>query len=129
MKLKSEEKFAFLQILQHIAKIDGEYGSREKDIIDEYCSEMGIENIEINQELFSLDKALDAFSSKKSQKIAMLSLMSLIHIDDRFSVYEHKNILEIAKKFKLSDKEIRYFSIWGKAQSALYEQALLLLEE
>lgn len=128
MKLRSEEKFAFLQLIQHVAKIDGEYAHKEREIVDEYCAEMGIENVAIDQDLFGLDKILNAFTSKTSQRIAMLSLMALVHIDDRFGINEYKTILEIAKKFELTDKEIRYFSMWGKAKSALYEQALLLLE-
>lgn len=128
MKLRSEEKFAFLQLIQHVAKIDGEYGHKERDIIDEYCAEMGVENIDINQELFQLEKILSVFTSKASQRIAMLSLMALVHIDDRFGIHEHKTIQKIAQVFKLTEKEIRHFSIWGKANSALYEQALLLLE-
>lgn len=128
MKLQTEEKFAFLQLSQYIAMIDGEYGPKEREVVNEYCIEMGIENIEIDKDTFSLDENLEIFTSKASQRIAMLTLMVLIHIDDKFGIYEHKTISTIAQKFNLTDKEVHYFSMWGKARAALYEQALLLIQ-
>lgn len=128
MKLQTEEKFAFLQLSQYIAMIDGEYGPKEREVVNEYCIEMGIENIEIDKDTFSLDENLEIFTSKASQRIAMLTLMVLIHIDDKFGIYEHKTMSTIAQKFNLTDKEVHYFSMWGKARAALYEQALLLIQ-
>ena len=129
MKLRTEEKFAFLQLAQYVAKLDGEYGPKEQEIIEEYCTEMGIENIELSQEHFSYEDNLAIFTSKKSQRIIMLSLMVLIHIDDKFGIYEHKIISKIADYFHIEEKELHLFSMWGKAGSALYEQALVFTQE
>lgn len=129
MKLKTEEKFAFLQLSQHVAKVDGEYSLKERNVINEYCMEMGIDNVEINQEQFILEDNLAIFTTKASQKIAMLSLMVLIHIDHKFGIYEHKTMAQIALKFEFEEKQLQYFSMWGKAASAMYEQALMLTEE
>ncbi|WP_263833331.1 TerB family tellurite resistance protein [Sulfurospirillum oryzae] len=125
MKLKTEEKFAFLQLAQYVAKQDGEYGPKEREVIDEYCTEMGIENIEINLEHFVLEDTLTVFRSAQSQKIAALALMVLVHIDDQFGIYEHKIMDKIAQKFHLGEKEMHLFSMWGKMGSSLYEQALV----
>ena len=129
MKLRTEEKFAFLQLAQYVAKLDGEYGPKEQEIIEEYCMEMGIENIELSQEHFHYEDNLAIFTSKKSQRIIMLSLMVLIHIDDKFGIYEHKIISKIADYFDIEEKELHLFSMWGKAGSALYEQALVFTQE
>jgi len=129
MKLETEEKFAFIQLAQYIAKIDGEYGPKEREIVNEYCTEMGIENVEIDKDQFILEDNLQIFMTKESQKIAMLSLMVLIHIDDKFGIYEHKTIAKIALKFDFTEKEIHHFSMWGKIGAALYEQALLLTQD
>ena len=129
MKLRSEEKFAFLQLCQHVAKIDGEYSLKERQVIDEYCVEMGIDNVEIDQSQFVLEDNLEIFTTKKSQKIVLLSLMVLIHIDHKYGIYEHKTIAHIAQKFEFEKKQLQYFSIWGKASSAMYEQALMLIED
>ena len=128
MQLKSEEKFAFLQLAQYVAKLDGEYGPKEREVIDEYCTEMGIENIEIDIEQFDLEANLSIFRTSKSQKIAMLALMVIVHVDDKYGIYEHKIISKIAYAFNLKDDTLHLFSMWGKMGSALYEQALVFTQ-
>lgn len=125
MKLKTEEKFAFLQLAQYVAQLDGEYGIKEREIVEEYCTEMGIENIEMNLKNFELEEILTIFRSSQSQRIALLALMVLVHVDDKFGIYEHKIIDKIAQQFNLKEKEIHLFSMWGKMGSSLYEQALI----
>ena len=129
MKLKTEEKFAFLHLTQYIAKLDGEYGPKEREIVEEYCMEMGIENVELSQEHFVLEETLAVFTSPRSRRIALLGIMDLVHIDDKFGIYEHKSIDKIAQTFDVSEKELHLFSMWGKAGAALYEQALVFTEE
>ncbi len=128
MKLKPEEKFAFLHLAQFIAKLDGEYSLNEREIIEEYCLEMGIENMDLNHENFPLDANLETFSTKQSKRIVLLALMVLVHIDDKFGLTEHKIIDKIAKVFDISESELHLFSMWGKANSALYEQALVFTD-
>lgn len=129
MKLRAEEKFAFLQLAQYVAKLDGEYGLKEREVIEEYCTEMGIENVEIELNAFDLDAILNLFLSPKNQKIAMLALLVLVHIDDRYGINEHKVISKIAQTFHIDDKTLHLFSMWGKMGSALYEQALSFVEK
>jgi len=125
MKLKTEEKFAFLQLAQYVAKLDGEYGMKERELVAEYCTEMGIDNMEIDLEHFNLDEILMTFRSEQSQKIAILALMVLVHIDDKFGIYEHKTMDKIALAFRISDMQMHLYSMWGKMGSALYEQAMV----
>jgi hypothetical protein len=125
MKLKTEEKFAFIQLAQYIAKLDGEYGLKERELVAEYCTEMGIENMEIDLEHFCLEDTLSIFRSAQSQKIAILALMVLVHIDDKFGIYEHKTMDKIALAFMISDTQTHLYSMWGKMGSALYEQAMV----
>lgn len=128
MKLKTEEKFAFLQLAQYVAQLDGEYGPKEREIVEEYCTEMGIENIDIDVKSFLLEDILTIFKSAQSQRITLLALMVLVHVDDKFGIYEHKVIDKIAYQFNISEQEIHLFSMWGKMGSALYEQALVFTE-
>lgn len=125
MKLKAEEKFAFLQLAQYLAKQDGEYGLKEREVVEEFCTEMGIDNMEVNLDQFALEECLAIFKTPQSQKIAILGLMVLVHIDDKFGIYEHKIMNKIAQTFNFSEQEMHLFSMWGKAGSALYEQALV----
>lgn len=129
MKLKAKEKFSFLRLAHYLARIDGVFGQREQDVIDEYCVEMGIDNSHMfNIEEFKLNEVLSAFKTSKSKKIVVLELMILVHIDNKFDIKEKELITEIISKFNLSEIDLRNSSSWGKAVSALYEQGINFIE-
>jgi len=129
MKLQPREKFSFLQLAHYLARIDNEYGEKEHEIILEYCAEMGIENDDaFENDDFSLSSTLKDFKSKKSKKIVVLELMILIHADDKFDFKERTLISQINKAFEFSDKDIDFYSQWGKAVAALYQQGKLCIE-
>jgi hypothetical protein len=91
MKLQSKEKFSFLQLAHYLARVDSKYGPREEEILLEYCTEMGIENLDsFDSENFSLDGILKDFKSEQSKRIVILELMILIHIDHTFHLNEQK---------------------------------------
>lgn len=129
MKLEAKEKFAFLQLAHYLARVDEEFGHKEEDIIEEYCAEMGIENsIMFDMESFNLESTLEDFRSQKSKKIVVLELMILVHIDDKFDLKEYDLIHNIINNFNLNEKDIKHFSSWGKAVSALYEQGKFFID-
>jgi len=128
MKLEAREKFSFLQLAHYLARIDNDYGEKEKEIILEYCAEMGIDNDEdFNMDEFSLDKILNDFKSDKSKKIVILELMILIHADDKFDLKERELISKINDSFKLSPKNLEFCSQWGKGVAAHYTQGKLFI--
>lgn len=130
MKLEPREKFSFLQLAHYLARIDNEYGDKEQEIILEYCAEMGIENdddFEIDE--FSLETILNDFKSKKSKKIVILELMILIHADDKFDLQERSLIRQINDLFEFSAKDLEFFSQWGKAVAAMYQQGKLFIQD
>lgn len=129
MKLETPEKFSFLALAHHVALVDGDYGVREKSLIEEYCTNMGIEDKHFDADSFNLDENLSSYRSKKSKKIVILSLMALVHIDDKFDLYEYKLIHKIAEKFNLTELEINLFSQWGKSITGLYAQARFFIED
>jgi len=128
MQLETQEKFAFLFIAHNIAKADGEFGKRERSMINDYCIEMGIDDILYDETSYCIDECLSKFRSIKSQKILLLELMTLVHVDDKFNHYESDLIDVISKKFDMDDTKVKYASSWGKAISALREQALLMID-
>jgi len=129
MQLETPEKFAFLHIAHHLAKSDGKMGYREKMKIEDYCMEMGIDNIIFDDENYSIKECLSKFKSYKSQKILLLELMMLVHVDDTFNQPEHKLIKIISTTFNFTELQVKYASTWGKTVSALREQALLMTNE
>ena len=130
MKLEAKEKFAFLQLSHYLARIDGVFGQKEEDIIEGYCLAMGVENsTSFDEKSFDLDLTLSQFSKPESKKIVILSLMVLVHIDDKFDEKEHELVEEIMTRFELDKKDLKSYSSWGKAFSALYEQAKSFIYE
>ncbi len=129
IKLETKEKFAFLDLAHHVALIDGDYSKNEKSLIAEFCASMGIEDSIFDNNSFDLEETLSVFSSVKSKKIAVLSLMMLVHIDDKFDLYEYKLIHKIAHNFNLDEKEINLFSQWGKSVTGMYIQAKFFIED
>lgn len=121
MKLESKEKFSFLQLAHYLARIDNVFGKKEEDFIFEYCSEMGIENIDkFNVEDFNLEDILNDFKSIESKRIVVLELMILIHIDSKYHNKEKELINNIINKFGLSSEEIEKYTKWGESVSKLY---------
>ena len=89
---------------------------------------MGIDDIIYDESEFSLEECLDKFDNKKGQRILLLELMILVHVDDKFNKYEQELIDMISKKFDINEMNVKYASSWGKAISALREQALLIVD-
>lgn len=129
MKLETREKFAFLQLSHFLARVDGDFKQREKDIINEYCSEMGIENPNTFLiEDFNLEENLKEFKSQKSKKITILELMVLVHIDEIFDIKEFELTKKIMAIFNLEEADLLDFSLWGKRVASLYKESKKLVE-
>ena len=130
MKLQSKEKFSFLQLAHYLARIDNDFGAREEEIILEYCTEMGIENLDsFDMQNFSLETILRDFKSEAGKKIVVLELMILIHIDHNFNINEQILIEKISESFGIKIEDVNDYSQWGKSVSMLYEVANIFINE
>jgi hypothetical protein len=130
MKLQSKEKFSFLQLAHYLARIDNKYGPREEEIILEYCTEMGIENLDAFDSVnFSLEGILKDFKSEQSKRIVILELMILIHIDYTFHWNEQKLMEKISDSFGINLEDVNDYSQWGKSVAMLYEVAKIFINE
>jgi uncharacterized tellurite resistance protein B-like protein len=130
MKLQAKEKFSFLQLAHYLARIDNKYGQKEEEIILEYCTEMGLENLDsFDFDNFSLDKILNDFKSESSKRIVILELMILIHIDHTFNLNEKKLIQKISESFGIDIDDVNDYSQWGKSVAMLYEVAKIFVNE
>ena len=130
MKLETKEKFSFLQLAHYLGRIDNSYGNKEEEIILEYCSEMGIDNLDtFDVDIFCLEDILKDFKTKKSQKIVLLELMILIHIDNNFHINEKELIKKIIENFGFNLEEVDDYSQWGKSVAMLYQVANIYINE
>lgn len=130
MQLESREKFSFLQLAHYLARIDNNYGHREEEVILDYCTEMGIENLDSFEiDSFCLEENLNNYKSTRSQRIILLELMILIHIDNNFHVNEKDLIKKMTEKFGFDLKDIDDYSQWGKSVAMLSQVANIFINE
>ncbi|APW65489.1 MULTISPECIES: hypothetical protein [Arcobacteraceae] len=130
MQLEAREKFSFLQLAHYLARIDKSYGKREEEVILDYCTEMGIENLDSFEiDTFCLEENLNNYKSTRSQRIILLELMILIHIDNNFHVNEKHLIKKMTEKFGFDLKDIDDYSQWGKSVAMLSQVANIFINE
>ena len=127
-KLKEKEKVAFLELAYYVANSDNDFSSKEEEVINSYCVEMQIDNIDFDKSKFNLDLTLSNIESAQSQKIVLLEIMALIYSDNILHQAEEKVLQSMAEKFQLNPKLVSVYAEWSKAMFALTIQGILLIE-
>lgn len=126
-RLSSEEKVAFLELAHYVARSDNDFSEGEKGIIDKYCMEMQIENIEFDPDLFDIYNTLDKIQSNGSKKIVLLEIMALIYSDDFLHEEERKVLEKILEEFDLNYNLAIVYTEWAKSMLSLYKQGNALI--
>ncbi len=127
-RLEKEEKIAFLELAHYVARSDNDFSLSQKDIINNYCIEMQIENIEFNVNKFDIYNTLGKITNKKSQKIVLLEIMALIYSDNFLHEEERKVLEKILEEFNLNYHLATVYGEWAKAILSLYIQGNALVE-
>lgn len=127
-KLKKEEKIAFLELAHHIARSDNDFSESQKSIIDKYCMEMQIDDIEYDEEAFDIYVSLGKVKSQRSRKIVILEIMVLIYSDNFLHEEERKVLEKMLEEFDLSYNLSIVYTEWSKAMLSLYTQGNALIE-
>jgi len=127
-RLEKEEKIGFLELAHHIARSDGDFSDLQKSIIDKYCMEMQIEDIEYDTEKFDIYDTLSKITQRTSKKIVLLEIMALIYADD-FLHKEERIVLEkMLEEFDLNYNLSIVYAQWAKTMLSLYTQGNALIE-
>ena len=127
-RLEKEEKIAFLELAHYVARSDNDFSLSQKDIINNYCIELPIENIEFNVNKFDIYNTLGKITNKKSQKIVLLEIMALIYSDNFLHEEERKVLEKILEEFNLNYHLATVYGEWAKAILSLYIQGNALVE-
>lgn len=77
---------------------------------------------------FELHSIIEKFKSKKSQKIILLEIMSLIYSDNILHTKEEEVLDLLVNKFKLNPVLTTVYSEWSKAILSLFVQGNALIE-
>lgn len=126
-RLTLKEKSAFLQVAHHIAHADNDFCDRERLIIDKYCMEMQIDDIEFNPSQFNLTDQLSVFERESHKKIALLELMALVFSDEVYHPAEKAVIDEIVEIFELNPNLAVVYKEWAKSILSLFVQGEALI--
>ena len=95
-RLNDKEKEMFLDLTVYTAQANGIIEDTEKNLILQYCKEMGVAFYDISK-LHSLDEVVAVFSksSKEKKRIVLLEILGLCYADGDFDTVEQA----FAKKF------------------------------
>ncbi len=95
-RLNDKEKEMFLDLTVYTAQANGIIEDTEKNLILQYCKEMGVAFYDISK-LHSLEEVVAVFSksSKEKKRIVLLEILGLCYADGDFDTVEQA----FAKKF------------------------------
>lgn len=127
-RLNPEEKVAFLELAHHIARSDNDFSEMQNEIIEKYCQEMQVDDIEYNENSFDIHESLSVVEDKQSQKIILLEIMALVYSDNILHSEEQKVIDILLEEFGLNQNLSVVYGEWTKAILALYIQGEALIE-
>ena len=127
-RLKQKVKVPFLELAYYVANSDNDFSSKEEDVINSYCVEMQIDNIDFDKSNIDLDLTLSNIESSQSQKIVLLEIMALVYSDNILHQAEAKVLQSMADKFQLNPKLVSVYAEWSKAMFALTIQGISLIE-
>lgn len=127
-RLEKEEKIAFLELAHYVARSDNDFSLSQKDIINNYCIEMQIENIDFDEKSFDIYNTLGKVTNKKSQKIVLLEILALIYSDNFLHEEERKVLEKIIEEFNLNYHLSTVYGEWAKQVLSLYIQGNALIE-
>jgi tellurite resistance protein len=126
-RLTLKEKEAFLNLAHYIAHVDDEFCDKERDIIDKYCMEMQVDDVEWSPESFSLSVVLDAFKEESHKKIVLLEIMALVFSDGHLHQSEEETLNVIIRHFGLNPNLGVVYKEWAKSILSLFVQGEALI--
>ena len=107
--LNENEKHTFISLAIKAAESNGVVENEEVELISDYCREMILDNININEySTMTLENIAEKISSsqKSHKKIILFEIMGLLCVDKVFDEEEKKFIYDFATKIGLEKDEM-----------------------
>lgn len=107
-QLDLEEKELFLDLAIYAALANNEFADKEKEIVDAYCVEMGMENSSYEPKL-ELDEVLEKISKKCTKvelNMIIVEILALVRSDDTYDSLEEAFVEKIHHTFDISDEKL-----------------------
>lgn len=130
-ELKYEEKQLFLNLCIHAANANDFFVEEEKNMIQDYCREMKIEEPSF-LEMKSLEAVIaeiNRISDLRSKKIIVLELLGLMMVDKEYDEHEKIFMKTLAEKIgiekdlfnEIAEKLDKYLQVCNELQEAVLE--------
>lgn len=122
-QLSAEEKKAFANLSVQVAKANGEVAEEEKGMIREYCKEMEIPVISLD-DVWPMDKIISVFSDSNMhvKRIVLLETLGLVYADGNYDEAEQGMVKDYAEQIGLSSADV-------EEQTDLIKRYIELLKE
>lgn len=106
-RLSNEEKKAFIGLSVYAAMCNGDFHDKEKDMIEEYCKEMGIAFFDA-ENITSLSEIINLYSKSETatKRIVLMELLGLMYTDGNFDDKEKEFVKKIAQGIGLNQHDI-----------------------
>lgn len=99
-------KSLFLGLAQKLVKADHVVDAAEKEMIDQYAFEMGIDVVVPHKDFYSLLDDINQLASDQEKRIIVFELMGLAVADNVYAPEEQKMMSLVAQRFLISSEEM-----------------------
>jgi hypothetical protein len=128
-KLSRPNQKLFLELACYSAKVDNEFNTFEKTMINEYRKEMDLDELKYKVKNLSFDDILKKLSksSEQEKKIIFIELIGLVLSDKKYKKQEKTLIENLMKAFEISDK-LRVKAVkWVKDLQKFYQTGIKMV--
>ena len=107
-QLNQNEKEAFMSLSVHVANANGILANEEKEMIQEYCREMGIDSFD-EKDIASMDNVLAVFeqSDLRIKKIVLFEILGLAYADGEYEDSEDNFVMRFAAELGLNNNTVK----------------------
>ncbi|MCC8164538.1 MAG: hypothetical protein LIO86_15570 [Lachnospiraceae bacterium] len=127
-ELNQKEKEAFINLCYYAVKDDA-ITEGEKELLVEYCREMGISSYFFDDDTMSMETIKDIFkqSEKPVKKIVLLELLGMMYADGCYDISEQDFVKALAVDIDLEEADVetqnnmlrRYMDLVGEMTVAI----------
>ena len=122
--LSDPQKEAFMGLAHNVVVSDGDLTVEEQAMMEDMRREMDLPP-GYEATYLDIEGIEEVFDSKKTQAIALLSLIRLGYADGAFEIEEQCFLRDLSRKFSTSERDFGLIDNWVKRLLALHREALL----
>ena len=110
-RLTEIEQGALVELLELVAKADGDISKQEREFLDKYSKAIGASWNKGSADM-NIDGVLSKFETYQSKMIVIIEMMRLAYIDGDYSDAERAGVAVIAEKMSISSKTLELAEGW-----------------